>query len=101
WLKETLGPEVPLHFSRFSPMYKLRNLHRTPVSTLERARNIALEVGLHYVYIGNVPGHEGENTYCPECKKLLIQRRGYSILQNNLKDGHCQYCGHKIPGVWS
>ncbi len=101
WLRENLGPEVPLHFSRFQPMYKLRNLHRTPVATLERARNIALEVGLHYVYIGNVPGHEGENTYCPQCKKILIQRRGFSILQNNLKDGHCRYCGHKIAGVWS
>ncbi len=100
WIKEKLGPDTPLHFSRFYPMYKLRNLPPTPVSTLERARKIGLSVGLEYVYIGNVPGHEGENTHCPRCKKLLIQRIGYRILQNHLIGRTCRYCGHSLPGIW-
>jgi pyruvate formate lyase activating enzyme len=101
WLKENLGPDVPLHFSRFHPMYKLRNLSPTPVKTLEEARKTALRVGLNYVYIGNVPGHEGNNTYCPNCKKILIQRLGYKILQNNIEGGKCKFCGRKIPGIWN
>jgi pyruvate formate lyase activating enzyme len=100
WIKEELGAETPLHFSRFYPMYKLRNLPPTPVPTLEDARKVALSVGLQYVYIGNVPGHEGENTYCPQCEKLVIQRLGYRILQKNLNGGKCQYCGHSLPGIW-
>ncbi len=100
WIKERLGPDVPLHFSRFYPMYKLRNLPPTPVSTLEEARKIALSVGLEYVYIGNVPGHEGENTYCPHCKKLIVQRIGYMIREVHLKVGKCKYCGKPVPGIW-
>jgi pyruvate formate lyase activating enzyme len=100
WIKEELGSDTPIHFSRFYPMYKLRNLPPTPVLTLERARKVALSVGLEYVYIGNVPGHEGENTYCPTCKKLLIQRIGYRILQKNLIGAKCKYCGHALPGIW-
>lgn len=100
WIKKELGPDTPIHFSRFYPMYKLRNLPPTPVPTLERAREVALSVGLEYVYIGNVPGHEGENTYCPTCKKLLIQRIGYRILQNNVIGKKCRYCGHPLPGIW-
>ncbi len=100
WIKEDLGLDTPLHFSRFYPMYKLKNLPPTPVLTLERARRVALSVGLEYVYIGNVPGHEGENTYCPKCKKLLIQRIGYRILQNHLIGRKCRYCGHSLPGIW-
>jgi pyruvate formate lyase activating enzyme len=100
WINEELGSDTPLHFSRFYPMYKLKNLPPTPVPTLERARRIALEVGLEYVYIGNVPGHEGENTLCPRCKKLLIQRIGYRILQNNLAGSKCPDCGHLVPGIW-
>ena len=100
WIKEELGSDTPIHFSRFYPMYKLKNLPPTPVTTLERARRVALGVGLEYVYIGNVPGHEGENTYCPKCKKLLIQRIGYRILQNNLAGSSCQYCRHPLSGIW-
>ena len=101
WIKEELGSDTPIHFSRFYPMYKLKNLPPTPVPTLERARRVALDVGLEYVYIGNVPGHEGENTYCPRCKELLIQRIGYRILRNNLAGGRCRYCSHPLPGIWS
>lgn len=100
WIKEEVGPAVPLHFNRFYPLYKLRNLPPTPVRTLERARETALAVGLEYVYIGNVPGHAGENTYCPHCKKVLIARRGYYILANHVIKGRCRYCGKEIPGIW-
>jgi pyruvate formate lyase activating enzyme len=101
WIKKELGPYIPIHFSRFYPLYKLRSLPPTPVSTLERAREAALSSGLEYVYIGNVPGHEGENTFCPKCKKLLIQRSGYMIGEVHLKDGKCGYCGKPIPGIWT
>ncbi|NWF91427.1 MAG: AmmeMemoRadiSam system radical SAM enzyme [Syntrophaceae bacterium] len=100
WIKKELGPDTPIHFSRFYPLYKLRTLPPTPVSTLERARAIALSAGLEYVYIGNVPGHEGEHTFCPKCKKLLIQRTGYMIGEVHLKAGKCGYCGKPIPGIW-
>jgi pyruvate formate lyase activating enzyme len=100
WIREELGSDTPLHFSRFYPMYKLKNLPPTPIPTLEEARKVAISVGLHYVYIGNVPGHEGENTYCPTCKKLLIQRTGYRILQNHLIGRKCPSCGHPQPGIW-
>jgi pyruvate formate lyase activating enzyme len=100
WIMRELGPDVPLHFSRFYPIYKMKRLPQTPVSTLERARNIARDAGLNYVYIGNVPGHEGENTYCPSCNEVVIRRTGYSILETRLSDGKCQHCGNTIPGVW-
>lgn len=100
WIKNELGPDVPIHFSRFYPLYKLRNLPPTPVKTLEGARETALACGLEYVYIGNVPGHAGENTYCPRCKKVLIARRGYYILANQVIKGRCRYCGKEIPGIW-
>lgn len=100
WIKNELGPDVPIHFTRFYPLYKLRNLPPTPVETLERARAVARSVGLEYVYIGNVPGHSGENTYCPHCKKVLIARRGYYILANHVAKGRCKYCGKVIPGIW-
>ena len=100
WIKGTVGPDVPIHFSRFYPSHKMRNLPATPVETLEDAKEIAEGVGLRFVYIGNVPGHPGENTYCPRCKKVLIKRVGYHILQNNIVDGKCKFCGEKIPGVW-
>jgi pyruvate formate lyase activating enzyme len=101
WIKEELGPDTPLHFSRFYPLYKLRNLPPTPVPTLERNRKIASEAGLEYAYIGNVPGHEGERTYCPGCKKLLILRQGYSLVEINLNKGKCKFCGKSISGIWA
>ena len=100
WIFEHLGPDVPIHFSRFYPTYKLKNLPPTPVKTLELARDIAMEVGLQYVYVGNVPGHSGENTYCPTCGKAVIKRTGYIIEENNLRDGKCGFCGRNIEGVW-
>ena len=101
WIKRELGGDTPIHFSRFYPLYKLRSLPPTPVSTLEKTRNIALSCGLEYVYIGNIPGHEGEHTFCPKCKKLLIKRVGYMVGENHLRGGKCQYCGKPIPGIWT
>ncbi|MEJ2068917.1 MAG: AmmeMemoRadiSam system radical SAM enzyme [Syntrophobacterales bacterium] len=100
WIKENLGPLTPLHFSRFYPMHKMLNLNPTPVSTLEKARDLARQEGLKYVYIGNLPGHEAENTYCHSCGKMIISRRGYLIGEVTMKDGHCGYCGAEIPGIW-
>jgi len=100
WIKENLGADTPLHFSRFYPMYKLIALIPTPVETLEKARKVALDCGLKYVYIGNVPGHPGENTYCPKCKRVVIKRAGYIISEINLENGKCKFCGERIEGVW-
>jgi pyruvate formate lyase activating enzyme len=101
WVKKELGADTPIHFSRFYPLYKLKNLPPTPVSTLEKARAVALSTGLEYVYIGNIPGHEGENTFCPKCKKMIIQRTGYMVGEVHLKGGKCGYCGKPIPGIWT
>lgn len=101
WIKAELGASIPVHFSRFYPLYRLKNLPPTPVSTLEQAREVALSSGLEYVYIGNVPGHEGENTFCPQCKKMVIQRTGYMIGEVRLKAGTCEFCGKPIPGIWA
>ena len=100
WIYDNMGPDTPLFFSRFTPQYKLGNLPATPIETLEKARSIAMDAGLRYVYIGNVPGHPGENTYCPDCGKMLIRRYGYAILENNIKKGRCVFCGREIPGIW-
>jgi len=100
WILNNLGPDVPIHFTRFHPEYLLTNLPPTPVKTLEIAYNTAKDAGLNFVYIGNVPGHQAENTYCPNCNKLLIQRLGFSIKENNIVDGKCKFCGKDIPGVW-
>ncbi len=100
WIKENLGVEVPLHFSRFFPAYRLKNLPPTPVETLKMAWRIAKSVGLKYVYIGNLVGNPAESTYCPKCSKILIERVGYKILKNNIIKGKCKFCGKKIPGVW-
>jgi pyruvate formate lyase activating enzyme len=101
WMVKELGRDVPIHFTRFHPMYLLKNLPPTPVSTLERAREIAMEEGMNFVYVGNVPGHPGEHTYCPACKQVVIEREGYRIIRMNLKDGACSFCGKVLPGVWS
>jgi len=100
WIKKYLGPDVPIHFTRFHPMYLLKNLPPTPLASLERAKQIADSEGLHYVYIGNVPGHKAENTYCPKCGKLLIARTGFLVKSNKLENGYCYNCQNKIPGVW-
>ncbi|MFC1500881.1 AmmeMemoRadiSam system radical SAM enzyme [Elusimicrobiota bacterium] len=100
WIVENLGDNVPVHFLRFFPRHKLTNLPPTPVKTLETAYSIAKESGINYVYLGNVPGHKYENTYCPNCKKLLVERKGYFIEGFHIKKGKCIYCGHKISGIW-
>lgn len=101
WIKKELGSDTPLHFSRFYPLYRLTKIPPTPVSVLEKAREAALSVGLEYVYIGNVPAHEAWNTYCPGCKKPIIQRTGYMIREIRMKEGLCGYCGKPIPGIWN
>jgi pyruvate formate lyase activating enzyme len=101
WVKSELGADTPVHFSRFYPLHKLKRLPATPVSTLEKARALALSTGLEYVYIAKVPGHEGWNTFCPRCKKMIIQRTGYMIGEMHLKGGKCGYCGKPIPGIWA
>ncbi|UCD15279.1 MAG: radical SAM protein, partial [Candidatus Omnitrophota bacterium] len=100
WIRDNLGKDVPLHFSRFYPHYLLKNLPPTAVETLRTARQIAGEVGLHYVYIGNVWGEEAENTYCPYDGQLLIRRVGYRILEYNIENGKCSKCGASIAGRW-
>jgi len=100
WIKENLGADTPLHFSRAFPLYKLTNINPTPYDTLVKVRQIALDCGLKYVYIGNVGGNPAENTYCPRCKNIVIRRVGYTILENNLENGKCKFCKEKIEGVW-
>ncbi|MFN3920978.1 MAG: AmmeMemoRadiSam system radical SAM enzyme [Caldimicrobium sp.] len=101
FIRDELGPDTPWHISRFYPQYQMLNKSRTPVETLERAYYIGKEEGLYFIYIGNVPGHEKENTYCPKCGELLIERYGFTILQNKLKERNfCENCGFEIPGIW-
>ena len=100
WIRRELGPQVPVHFTRFHPTYLLKNLPPTPVSTLDRLHRTARDKGLQYVYVGNVPGHPAESTYCPKCSTRLIHRTGYNVRIEALKDGKCANCGTLIPGVW-
>jgi pyruvate formate lyase activating enzyme len=100
WILDNVGPDVPTHFSRFQPLYKLLNLPPTPVETLETARQIAMDAGINYVYVGNVPGHPGDHTYCAHCGQPVIVRQGFAILEYHLEHGNCAYCGYPIPGVW-
>ncbi len=97
WIIDNLGPETPFHILRFHPDYQLIDVPSTPIEILEKAWRIALDEGLYYVYIGNVPGHKAENTYCPECGELLIERHGFSILTWNLtNENKCPKCNSKI-----
>jgi len=102
WIRKNLGSDVPVHFSRFWPMYKLVNLSPTPIETLEKARRIAMDTGLKYVYIGNAPGNPAENTYCPVCHRPVILRSGYTIIGRHIdKKGRCEYDGTNIEGIWN
>jgi pyruvate formate lyase activating enzyme len=101
WVVANLGRVVPVHFTRFHPEYMLKTLPPTPVETLTQAREIALAEGLHYVYVGNVPGHPGEHTYCPSCKSIVIHRTGFHVEMDGFDHGACKKCGQKIPGVWA
>jgi pyruvate formate lyase activating enzyme len=100
WIVGEVGPDVPVHFTRFHPDYQLRNLPPTPIATLERARAIALDKGIHYAFVGNVPGHPGNHTYCPSCGQPVIVRRGFFINEMHVEDGRCQYCEEGIAGAW-
>jgi len=94
WIIDNLGIETPIHFLRFFPAYMVENLPATPIETLEKAYKIAKDLGMDYVYLGNT--FERNNTYCPKCGKLLIERRGMRMVENNIKNGKCPYCGAKI-----
>lgn len=102
WVKENLGADTPLFFSRFSPNYLMNDLPPTPAATLDLARAVALKRGLKYVYSGNNPGQPGEHTYCPECGRVLIRRHGYAVLEDRLTPtgGSCPWDGTKVPGIW-
>ncbi len=99
WIKLEIGEDIPLHFTKFEPAYKLKDLSPTPIATLENAYKISKAEGLQYVYVGNIPGHDGNNTYCPRCNKKIIERVGFTVIKNNLKHGKCS-CGHEISGNW-
>ncbi|RKY64015.1 MAG: AmmeMemoRadiSam system radical SAM enzyme [Candidatus Latescibacterota bacterium] len=99
FIKDELGPETPWHVTAFFPTYRMTDRPRTPPSSLRRAREIGLEEGLKYVYTGNIPGEEGEHTYCPSCGRVLIRRYGFYIVERSLKDGRCTGCGTRLDGV--
>jgi pyruvate formate lyase activating enzyme len=101
WIRDTLGADTPLHFSRFSPTHRFRELPPTPIKTLERCHDVARKAGLNFVSVGNVPGHRANSTYCPGCGKRLIHRRHFAVLANRVEQGGCPFCKRKIPGVWS
>ena len=100
WIAENLGDSVPIHFTRFHPTYKIKEIAATPVRTLERAFETARKAGLKFPYIGNVPGHEGENTRCRKCGKTLIERKGFWVIANRIKSGKCPFCSDSVPGIW-
>lgn len=96
WIADELGPETPWHVTRFMPYLELAHLPATPIRTLERAVAIGADEGLRFVYVGNVPGHEGENTVCPNCKRLLVRRTGYEIQDVALRGTFCAMCGENV-----
>lgn len=102
WIVENAGKDTPLHFSRFHPDYRMRNLPPTPLKTLDQARETALEQGLEYVYIGNVPSDDANSTYCPNCKTRIINRLGYRVVDFKINRGtsRCEICGTHINGEW-
>ncbi len=96
----SLGPEVPWHLSAFHPTYKMLHLPRTPATTLHRAREIGLKAGLKYVYCGNIPGQGGEDTFCADCGRKVIERTGFRVIRNDVIDGRCRHCKGPIEGIW-
>lgn len=100
WIVDNVGPDVPTHFTRFHPNYRLLNLPPTPIESLEAARIVAMEEGMNYAYVGNVPGHPANHTYCARCGEPIILRQGFAVLEYHIENGSCQYCGKPIPGVW-
>jgi pyruvate formate lyase activating enzyme len=101
WIAGEIGLDVPIHFTRFHPDYQLLNLPPTPVATLERFRDFAMSKGLRYAYVGNVPNHPGNHTYCPQCGKAVIERNSIFITALNMERGTCKFCGKAIAGVWT
>ncbi len=101
FIKQELGADTPWHVTAFYPTYKLLNVPKTPVKTLQMARNLGLAEGLNYVYTGNIPGEEGESTFCPSCRKKIIERIGFYIKKIEIESGRCKYCQHPISGIWS
>ena len=101
WMVQNLGADVPLHFIRFFPAYKMQHVQATPIETLEAAAAEADETGLNYVYIGNVPGHERNSTFCPACGERVIHRQHFAVLRVDVVSGRCRFCGQTIPGVWA
>jgi len=100
WVVDNVGPDVPLHFSRFHPAYKMTNLPATPVRTVVRAREIAADEGVRYAYTGNVPGSPYEGTFCHSCGKEVIERYGNAVTAMRVQEGRCPFCNTAIPGVW-
>ncbi len=100
WIAENLGRQVPIHFTRFYPAYEMTNIGPTPVRTLEIAYTTAQKQGLEYVYIGNVPGHMANSTYCHDCGKRIVHRNHFTVLSDDIVNGSCAFCGEKIPGYW-
>ncbi|RLE12854.1 AmmeMemoRadiSam system radical SAM enzyme [Candidatus Aerophobetes bacterium] len=95
-----LGNDIPWHISRFYPAYKMTRPSYTPIEALHRAREVGKNAGLKYVYIGNVPGEESENTFCPNCGKIIVKRKGFWIEKIDVEKGRCRWCHNKIEGVW-
>lgn len=100
FIRGELGDGTPWHVSRFYPAYKFKHVPPTQISAVRRAREIGLEEGLKYVYTGNIPGNAGEDTHCPSCGEVLIKRWGFSVVEYNITNGKCRFCGEKIDGVW-
>jgi pyruvate formate lyase activating enzyme len=101
WLVDNGFADTPLHFSRFFPTYKLTEIAPTSKDLLIQAKSIAEDTGIKFVYIGNMPHLNGENTSCPRCKNLLIKREGFLVMENQLSENGCKFCGEIIPGVWN
>jgi len=101
WIRTELGEHIPLHFSRFSPAYQLRNLSPTPLATMENAYSFAKKEGLLFVTLGNTPGHKYNSTFCPACGGTLIERHHITVKNINIEKGNCRFCHNPIPGIWS
>ncbi|MBM4307567.1 MAG: AmmeMemoRadiSam system radical SAM enzyme [Deltaproteobacteria bacterium] len=101
WVRENLGVDTPIHFTRFFPNYKLTHLSPTPISMLETAFEIAKNTGLRYVYIGNVPGHAQNSTFCPSCNRRIIHRTHFDVLEMNVANGKCKFCNASVAGKWA
>jgi pyruvate formate lyase activating enzyme len=96
----SVSPDIPWHVSAFHPMHRMKDVPRTGIQSLLRGLKAGRDAGLEHVYAGNIPG-ESENTFCPACGEMLVERLGYRIMRNSLENGHCPKCGATIAGVWA